>query len=101
MEIDVYSVLNSNGKLTPAEKSHCQKLNLCLYCGRTGHHAKECPSKKGKSSVTAIASTPSLGSSSSSNPENADLQASVPYILGRQPRPPFPSHSLPVPIPLH
>src|SRR5258708_4269395 len=75
MEIDVYSVLNSNGKLTPAEKSHCQKLNLCLYCGRTGHQAKECPSKKGKSSVAAIMSTPSLGSGSSSNPENADPQA--------------------------
>src|SRR5258707_11686754 len=75
MEIDVYSVLNSNGKLTPAKKSHHQKLNLCLYCGHTSHQAKECPSKKGKSSITAIASTLSLGSGSSSNPENADPQA--------------------------
>ncbi len=75
MEIDVYSVLNSNGKLTPAEKSCCQKLNLCLYCGCTGHQVKECPSKKGKSTVAAIASSPSSSSSTSSNPENADPQA--------------------------
>ena len=75
MEIDVYSVLNSNGKLTPAEKSRRQKLNLCLYCGRTGHQAKECPSKKGKASVAAIASAPSSGSGSGSDPENADPQA--------------------------
>ena len=75
MEINIYSVLNSNGKLTPAEKSHCQKLNLCLYCGHTGHQVKECPSKKGKSSVAAIASAPSSGLGSSSDLENADLQA--------------------------
>src|SRR5258708_31742768 len=75
MEIDVYSVLNSNGKLTPAKKSHHQKLNLCLYCGHTSHQAKECPSKKGKSSVAAIALAPSLGSSSNSDLENADPQA--------------------------
>src|SRR5258705_13383350 len=75
MEINIYSVLNSNGKLTPAEKSCCQKLNLCLYCGCTGHQAKECPSKKGKSSVAAIVLVPSLGSGSSSNPENMDPQA--------------------------
>src|SRR5258708_21787324 len=75
MEIDIYSVLNSNGKLTPAEKSCCQKLNLCLYCGCTSHQAKECPSKKGKSTVAAIASAPSSSSSTSSDPENADLQA--------------------------
>ena len=75
MEIDIYPVLNSNGKLTPAEKSHCQKLNLCLYCGCTSHQVKECPSKKGKSSVTAIASAPSSSSGSSSNLENVDLQA--------------------------
>src|SRR5260221_11070139 len=72
MEIDVYSVLNSNGKLTLAKKSNHKKLNLCLYCGHTTNQAKECPSKKGKSSITAIASTLSLGSGSSSNPENMD-----------------------------
>src|SRR5260221_9068583 len=75
MEIDIYSVLNSNGKLTPAKKSCCQKLNLCLYCGCSGHQVKECPSKQGKSSVATIASIPSSGSSSSSDPENADPQA--------------------------
>ncbi len=73
MEINVYSVLNSNRKLTPAKKSHHQKLNLCLYCGHTSHQAKECPSKKGKSYVVTIAATPS--SDSSSDPENVDLQA--------------------------
>src|SRR5258708_36040457 len=75
MEINIYSVLNSNGKLTPAKKSCRQKLNLCLYCGHTSHQAKECPSKKGKSSVAAIASAPSSGSGSSSDPENTDPQA--------------------------
>src|SRR5260370_25396277 len=30
--VDVQSVLNSEGKLNPVEKLCHQKLNLCLYC---------------------------------------------------------------------
>ena len=47
MEIDVYSVLGSDGRLNNTEKTHQKQLHLCLYCGHPGHQAKNCISKRG------------------------------------------------------
>lgn len=43
-------------KLTDEEKARRFHENLCMYCGRSGHQAKECPAKnlKPSASVTAI-----------------------------------------------
>lgn len=35
----------SKGPLTPEEKRRRFKEGLCLYCGTSGHQAKDCPSK--------------------------------------------------------
>ena len=34
--------LGKDGKLTPQERQHCMDNSLCLFCGKTGHIAKEC-----------------------------------------------------------
>ena len=44
--------LNDQGKLTGAEKQRRMELGACLYCGETGHFAKECKKKtSGRSSA--------------------------------------------------
>ena len=35
--------LRKDGKLTPQERQRRFKNNLCMFCGRTGHTAKDCP----------------------------------------------------------
>ena len=35
--------LGKDGKLTPQECQCCMDNSLCLFCGKTGHIAKECP----------------------------------------------------------
>src|SRR5260370_28002567 len=47
MEIDVYSVLGSDGRLNNVEKALHKQLHLCLYCGQSGHQIKNCMSQKG------------------------------------------------------
>lgn len=42
------------GPLSSEEKDRRRKGNLCLYCGKPGHYAKECPGKP-KSSPKKIA----------------------------------------------
>jgi len=48
--------LGKNSKLTPEEWDCCFKLQLCLFCGNTGHKVTDCPSTKnsakGKASTT-------------------------------------------------
>src|SRR3979490_1691146 len=39
---DLASKLGKDGKLTQQERQHRFEQNLCLFCGRTGHVAKEC-----------------------------------------------------------
>ena len=35
--------LGKDGKLTPQEHQCCMDKSLCLFCGKMGHIAKECP----------------------------------------------------------
>ena len=35
--------LGKDGKLTPQERQRRMDNSLCLFCGKTGHIAKECP----------------------------------------------------------
>ena len=41
--LDLTGKLGKDGKLTPQEHQHCMDNSLCLFCGKTGHIAKECP----------------------------------------------------------
>ncbi|KIN94065.1 hypothetical protein M404DRAFT_35443 [Pisolithus tinctorius Marx 270] len=40
---DIAHLLGKDGKLTSAECQHRMKNNLCLFCGKAGHSAKDCP----------------------------------------------------------
>ena len=40
---DLTGKLGKDGKLTPQECQCCMDNSLCLFCGTTGHIAKECP----------------------------------------------------------
>ncbi|KIO13226.1 hypothetical protein M404DRAFT_18730 [Pisolithus tinctorius Marx 270] len=40
---DIAHLLGKDGKLTSAEHQHRMKNNLCLFCGKAGHSAKDCP----------------------------------------------------------
>ena len=39
---DLIGKLGKDGKLTPQEHQCCMDNSLCLFCGKTGHIAKEC-----------------------------------------------------------
>lgn len=36
----------TRGPLSPRDREHRMKNNLCLYCGKAGHRARECKAKK-------------------------------------------------------
>ena len=40
---DLTGKLGKDGKLTPQERQHRMDNSLCVFCGKTGHIAKECP----------------------------------------------------------
>ena len=40
---DLTGKLGKDGKLIPQERQHRMDNHLCLFCGKTGHIAKECP----------------------------------------------------------
>src|SRR6266481_2855838 len=52
---DLTGKLGKDGKLTPAEQQCRMENNLCLFCGNTGHLAKDC--SKVPSTVKARATT--------------------------------------------
>jgi hypothetical protein len=48
-----------NGKVSKSERQRRLKLNLCFYCGGSGHVLKECSKKTaGKPSAAVIAGNP-------------------------------------------
>jgi hypothetical protein len=55
MELDAIYTMDSRGykHLTPEEKTRRKELNLCLYCGESGHDFTKCP-KKGSKKVNSI-----------------------------------------------
>jgi len=50
--------LGKNGKLTPEEQDRRFKLQLCLFCGNTGHKVTECPSAKNSTKGKASSTEP-------------------------------------------
>ena len=56
------SKLRKDGKLMQAERQYHFKQNLCLFCGKTGHIAKEC--SKATSAITKAHSTSAMDKSS-------------------------------------
>ena len=63
---DLSSKLGKDGKLTQQERQRRFEQNLCLFCGRTGHVAKECP----KSTSSA-----SKARSATATDKNSDAKA--------------------------
>lgn len=43
----------TRGPLSQKDREHRMKNNLCLYCGKPGHRARECKVKRGRSNALA------------------------------------------------
>jgi Domain of unknown function (DUF4939) len=54
---DLSTKLGSDGKLTAEERKRRYENNLCLFCGRTGHVAKECSRATSSAAKARAAST--------------------------------------------
>ena len=57
---DLTGKLGKDGKLTPVERQCCMENNLCLFCGKTGHLAKDCSKvlSAAKAQATTMAPEP-------------------------------------------
>ena len=51
--------LRKDGKLTSEERKHRFEQNLCMFCGGSGHKAKECP-KSGSQAAKARSATTTM-----------------------------------------
>ncbi|KAF8329746.1 uncharacterized protein EI90DRAFT_3125009 [Cantharellus anzutake] len=76
---DLSSKLDKSGKLTKEECHHHFENNLCLFCGCSGHVAKECP----KSSSQAKARAAQAEDAMDSVPSNLSL---LPLVDANDPR---------------
>ena len=59
--------LSKDGKLTSEERKRRFKQNLCMFCGGSGHKAKECP-KSGSQAAKARSATTTMTTTSEAKP---------------------------------
>ena len=69
---DISDKLGRDGKLTSEERQHRFDKGLCMFCGASGHLAKECPKSgsraaKGRAAVTETSVTTPMVSSETKN----------------------------------
>ena len=70
---DLSSKLGKDDKLTPQERQHRLDKNLCLFCGASGHMAKDCPkSTSAAAKAHAALTTPTL--KSTLTPKSSELK---------------------------
>ena len=67
---DLSSKLGKDGKLMQAEQQCCFEQNLCLFCGKTGHIAKECSKATSAAAKARSASTTDKSSNAKSGMES-------------------------------
>jgi len=69
---DYSSKLGKDGKLTPQERQRRLDNNLCLFCGTSGHVAKDCskPSSAAAKAQVAKAEQISVSTSGSDSIKN-------------------------------
>ena len=69
---DLLSKLGKDGKLTPLERQRRLDKNLCLFCGVSGHMAKDCPkSTSAAAKARAASTTPAPESTSTPKPSES------------------------------
>ena len=68
---DLSSKLRKDGKLTPQERQCCLDKNLCLFCGASGHIAKDCP-KSTSAAVKAHTASTTPAPESTSTPKPSE-----------------------------
>lgn len=69
--------LGKDGKLTSEERSRRLSEGLCLFCGNSGHVAKDCPKSSSRSAKARSASATTSASSTSAAPANSGSSAPV------------------------
>src|SRR5882672_10425815 len=69
---DLSSKLGKDGKLMPQERQRRLDNKLCLFCGTSGHVAKDCPKSTSASSKARASSTEQDKSASSSTDAKKD-----------------------------
>jgi hypothetical protein len=69
--------LTKDGKITDRERQRRMDNNLCLYCGGSGHNAKDCHKASNAKAHAAKASKPEGKSDSSDTSKN--ILSSLPY----------------------
>ena len=83
---DLSSKLGKDSKLTPQERQHHLDKNLCLFCGASGHMAKDCPeSTSTAKKAHAALTTPIPESTSTPKPleSKKKIKQSLGLVLGK------------------
>ena len=69
---DLSSKLGKDSKLTPQERQRRLDKNLCLFCGASGHMAKDCPKSTTAAKACAASTTPTPESISTPKPSESE-----------------------------